>query len=182
MSIVIDLADYRDDNNYSDVNSNAGRFPFEVDDSNVAITGSSDDRLFVQANCSSLGSVPVDLVTENSEYRFLWNNWKDHFFYVVSQDFTPDTSDGFCGNCIDYEAEKMAAIVIYSGSRYSTQLRNGMVVAPGDVITKNDISSYLENNAAAFNTNSGTASYAKPTVNDIMYCIKPDLTVIECPP
>jgi hypothetical protein len=177
----MDLADYRDESNYSDAISYAGRFPFVVDDSNTAITGSSKDELFLQGSCSSLGAVPVDLVTTTSEYRYLWNNWKDHFFYAVSEDFSPASTDGSCGNCIDYKGDKMAAIVMYSGSRHGAQLRNG-AIAPGDVSTKNDINNYLENNAVAFSSNSGTASYATPTVNDIMYCIKPDLTVIECPP
>lgn len=179
---AMNLADYRDENNYSDVISYTGRFPYEVDDSNTAITvtGLSSDELFTQGNCNSLGAVPVDLMTANSEYRNLWNNWKDHFFYVVSEDFSPDNLDGSCGNCIDYKGDDMAAIVIYSGSRGATQLRTGPIVS-GDVNTKNDISNYIENNVIAFNSGSGSSSYA-PGVNDIMYCIKPDLTVIECPP
>ena len=90
------LADYRVNGNYDDGDGTigyAGRIPFNIDDSNAMIRLAGIDELFTDAICNNLiptAGVIVDLVTVNSEYRKLWDNWKDHFFYVVSKDYEVD--------------------------------------------------------------------------------------------
>ena len=181
----MDLADYRDDSNYDDASGYTGRFPFIITDSNTAsaITVGSDE-LFTQAACDISGGLTVDLTDTSSEYRYLWNNWKDHFFYVLSKDFEPATTMANCvSDCITVNAVPMAGVVIYAGSRQEgVQIRNGDVAA-SDVNTKDDISNYIDDvisNQPAFIAGTGKGAYITTGVNDIMYCIKPDLTVASC--
>jgi hypothetical protein len=202
--------DYRDEVNYEDDNlasqGYSGRYPYEVTDSNNAIDAAlSDDNLFDILGCSALpliwgpdaGIVVVDLQDDTTEYRKLWNNWKDHFFYVLSKGYEPDnTGAEKCNtapfsvpnpeNCIKVNGAKYAAAVIFSGSRL-------------DGITRNDksvVSDYLEDNKdtsftnEAFNkTGIEDYTYTAPqtdTENDVMFCIQDDpvlgndLSVIEC--
>ncbi len=179
----MNLADYRDESNYDDASGYTGRFPFIITDSNNAITVGSNDELFTQAACNIIGGLTVDLIDTASEYRYLWNNWKDHFFYVLSKDFEPTATTASCGsNCITVNTVPMAGIVIYSGSSQGAQIRNG-AVADGDVSTKDDISNYIDDaivNQPAFIAATGKGAYVTTGVNDIMYCIKPDLTVASC--
>ena len=175
------LADYRDDSNYDDASGYAGRFPFIITDSNTAITVGSNDELFTQAACNILGGLTVDLTNTSSEYRILWNHWKDHFFYVLSKDFEPAAKTASCGsNCITVNTVPMAGIVIYAGPRQGVQIRNGAVAA-GDADTKDDISNYIDDaiNQIAFIDGTGKGAYITGG-NDIIYCIKPDLEVAAC--
>jgi len=79
----------------------------------------------------------------------LWQHWKDHFFYAVSEDFSPTSTNVTCtGNCLTTIAGQHAAIIMYSGSRSAAQDRTGPVVI-GDPIVADDpddksvISNYL---------------------------------------
>ena len=113
----MNLSDYRLNANYNDSDSTsgyAGRFPFLVDDSNAKIDISvPPDELFDMAGCNALAvgsgasAVTANLLDPSvpavpasppmpaipaipaTEYRKLWNNWKDHFFYVVSKAYEP---------------------------------------------------------------------------------------------
>ena len=180
---LMNLADYRVDSNYDDASVYAGRFPFIITDSNNTITVGSNDELFTQAECNISGGLPVDLTDTTSEYRYLWNNWKDHFFYVLSKDFAPAATTASCGsNCITVNTVPMAGVVIYAGSRQGVQIRNSSVAA-GDVNTKDNISNYIDDsidNQPSFINGTGKGAYVTTGVNDIMYCIKPDLTVASC--
>jgi len=204
---IYDRKIFRDNSAYSDnggaVKGYSGRFPFNVDDSNNAINSGLliEDELFeITGMCDNLdlgGGVIVDLKTSGSEYRMLWNNWKDHFFYTLSQDYAPDNSgaskcNGASPECIKVELNgsgvenKYAAAVIFSGSR----------LAGFNRIDKTDVSHYLEDNKSiVFNDEVAdpqgdkTYRYSDPQTdveNDIMYCIEDvnnltaDLTVIEC--
>lgn len=179
----MNLADYRVDSNYDDVSGYTGRFPFIITDSNNTITAGSNAELFTQAECNISGGLTVDLTDTTSEYRRLWSNWKDHFFYVLSKDFEPAAITASCGtNCITVNTVPMAGVVIYAGPRQAAQVRNGAVAA-GDVNTKNNISNYIDDaitNQPSFINGSGKGDYVTTGVNDIMYCIKPDLTVVSC--
>ncbi|VAW52586.1 hypothetical protein MNBD_GAMMA06-1145 [hydrothermal vent metagenome] len=184
------LTDYRVNNNYADVTGYAGRLPFIVADSNTAIGVGTNNELFVEAGCNVAGGFPVDLIytppapPPPSESRTLWNNWKDHFFYVLSKDYEPATStaSACAGNCITVNNIKMAGVVIFSGSRQanSSQLRNGGI-ATDEADTKQNIRNYIEgvNNQTAFIDATGTGDYFSGG-NDIMYCIQPDLNVVSC--
>ena len=187
----IDLDDYRVNNNYDDTDGGsgyAGRFPFKVDTSNTAIGVAGNDELFTEASCDNLplasgglAHLLGDATGSDEEYKNLWQNWKDHFFYAVSGAYSPDNVAATCGTCITTaDTTQRAAVVIYSGSRQSGQLRNG----PIDVETKNDIDSYIESgNEAVFPDNAGDGVYQTGTnlsANEIMFCINTDLTVVAC--
>jgi len=172
------LADYQQNTSYDDntdaAPGYAGRFPFIVDNSNgdIGVVGSTE--LFTVAACNALTVTSGDLVnlqTAGSEYRKLWDNWKDHFFYVVSQDHSPSNVVAICGaNCITVDGTQRAGMVIFGGSRDAGQLRNGPVA--GDIDTKFDVSSYMENgNITVFPDNGGDGVYITAGTNDIMYCL-----------
>lgn len=201
--VITDLGvttNYRTNSNYDDDNSAtqgySGRFPFNIGDSNDAINATAlteDEILEINGLCNALdlgGGVIIDLKTSTSEYRKLWNNWKDHFFYVLSKEYEPDNAGaGKCTGmapCIQVNGAKYAAAVIFSGNRL-----------PG--VTRNDkevVADYLEDgkatefdNEAINQTGDRNYLYTDPqtdTENDVMYCIEDknnptdDLTVIEC--
>jgi hypothetical protein len=202
-----DRKDFRANSNYDDDGSlsggYSGRFPFNIGDSNDAINAGAliEDELFeIGGLCDNIdlgGGVIVDLKTTTSEYRKLWNNWKDHFFYVLSQDYEPDNTgaskcNGGGAKCIKVELNtsgvenEYAAAVIFSGSRLPGFTRNDKTV----------LSEYLEDgktsvfvNEAADKQGDKKYDYTDPQTaaeNDIMYCIEDinnltaDLTVIEC--
>lgn len=174
------LADYSDSSQYND-NSDAtpgyaGRYPLIVDNSNSDIPGAnSSNELFTEAGCSALvtSGATVDLQTAGSEYRRLWENWKDHFFYVVSQDYAPGSSAASCGSdCITVNSQR-AAMVVYAGSRLGAQSRNGPV--GGDADTKFDVANYMENgNEAVFPDMAGNGVYTTAGTNDVMFCLTTD--------
>ncbi|MCW8830178.1 MAG: hypothetical protein OQK32_01530, partial [Gammaproteobacteria bacterium] len=210
--VITDLSgnDYRDNTKYQDDNNASngysGRFPFDITNSNDAINAAAltTDTLFDMANCNSLAlagaGVTADLVND-TEYRKLWNNWKDHFFYILSKGYEPaNTGENNCagsGACIKVNTAEYAGAVIFSGSRLGGVSRSD----------KSVVSDYLEDDkGAVFNDEANIANqtgdrtyvYTDPqtdTKNDIMYCIqdKPvddpstpsinesePLTVIEC--
>lgn len=197
--------DYRDNANYKDqslatvaLNGYSGRYPLDVTNSNAAmdpaIVGSN---LFDVANCSDF-STDADGVTINltsvspiTKYRQLWNNWKDHFFYILSKEYEPDnTVVDECGvvePCIQVNGTQYPGAVIFSGSRLAGVTRND----------KSVIADYLENgNDVVFASEQATPSgdrryvYTDPdlppdTANDIMYCLEDatpgtDLNVVSC--
>lgn len=190
-------ADYRVSSNYDDDNNAAGgyagRFPYHVDDSNSAInpTIGTDNLFDITGLCDSIdigGGVTVDLKTNPSEYRNLWENWKDHYFYALSKRYEPDNSgEQECsgGPCIQVNSIDYAAAVIFSGARLAGVTRND----------KSAVTEYLEDGKATVFTNESTTpagnggyTYTDPQTaseNDIMYCIEDQptgnaLTVIEC--
>lgn len=132
----------------------------------------------------------IDLYSAASTYRKLWNNWKDHFFYVLSKKYEPaSTAATRCpavASCIRVNGMKYAAAVIFSGSRLPGVSRNDKEV----------VADYLESSKAIEFANEATSKagdrnylYTNPqtdTVNDVMYCIEDkvntsdDLTVVEC--
>lgn len=89
----------------------------------------------------------------------LWQHWKDHFFFVPSGDFAPDSPNATCnGNCVTTtNGNEHAAIVLFSGSRVAPEVRNGPVVTGDpvvvdDVDTKQTISNYLSTENDGSNT------------------------------
>jgi len=203
----MNLADYRLDDNYDDAIPDpvvglgyAGRFPFKVTDSNARIGIVGADVLFTGAVCNNLvlppdtitvdgeilarGGITVDLLGGASdEYENLWKNWKDHFFYMVSQGYEPVAPpappappvSASCGNCITVDGTNRAATVIFAGSSMD-QPRNG----PPDIDTKQLIANYLENgNETIFPDITGNGTYVTGG-NDIMFCIGTGLGVVPC--
>jgi hypothetical protein len=204
---IYDRKNFRDNSAYGDdggaINGYSGRFPFDVNDSNDAINSAlliEDDLFEMTGMCDNLdlgGGIIVDLKTSGSEYRKLWDNWKDHFFYTLSQEYAPANSgasqcSGASPKCIKVESNgsgienKYAAAVIFSGSR----------LAGSNRLDKTNVSHYLEGNKSAVFDNEvadpqgdKVYRYSDPQTdaeNDIMYCVEDvniptaDLTVIEC--
>jgi len=194
--------DYRVDANYSDVNGAGfytGRYPFEVDDSNILMSIADGDNVFdIPGLCDNI-AVPnppgnVDLDTDTSEYRKLWKNWKDHFFYMLSKAYEPGTSgetECTVGDCIKVDVggiqTSYAGVVIFSGSRLAGQGRSAPPLG-GDPDEKSVVSNYLEENRDTMfpdATGSGVINDVEPISNDLMYCITQEptgtpLTVTPC--
>ena len=185
-------ADYRTDANYDDTVavSYLGRYPHTVDDSDAALgaVNAPNDAvpiIFDKGFCDSLAVTagpPINLNTGAATEGYLtWKNWKDHFFYAVSEYHAPASADdtGSCNgtNCIVVGGIEYAAVVLYSGSRTGVQVRNEPIA--GDTDTKNTLTNYLEVNNPIGN---GTGDYT-PTGEDIAFCITDldPLTVVSCP-
>ena len=183
----MNLADYRVNTNYDDYSDGtsgyAGRFPFSVTSSNTIIAVGGSNDIFTQGLCDVPNGNSQNL-TAGSEYHRLWEHWKDHFFYVVSNDYEPATTAAGCGNCITVNGIQRAGVVIFSGSRLGSQLRTGPVGL--DINTKQTIGNYLENNNdTVFPDMGGNGGYANVdpiTSNDIMFCITDNspTTVVDC--
>ena len=176
------LANYRDTLNYDDnvdaTPGYAGRLPLTVDNSNSDIGVAFGNELFTAAACNALlvtSGATVDLQTATAEYRRLWENWKDHFFYVVSQDYAPAITPAACGaNCITVAGTQRAAMVVFAGPRQAGQIRNEPVA--GDADTKFNVANYMENgNQAIFPDAAGNGAYSTAATNDIMFCLSATL-------
>lgn len=190
-----ELADYRLDGNYIDLpGAYAGRVPFKVDSSNSA-TGVGVSDLFEASGCDNLsldsGTIIADLSNVNDEYRQLWKNWKDHFYYALSVAFEP-SGVAVVGcppstNCIQVDGTDVAGVVFFSGKRQPGQTRN----LPPPLIQADDkktITNYIDGLinpgvlAAAVGNNSD--GYELNPGNDEMFCISADpllLTAGSCP-
>ncbi|MDX2507093.1 MAG: hypothetical protein QNL62_21815 [Gammaproteobacteria bacterium] len=199
----IDFAggDYRIDGNYSDsaAASFLGRYPFTVANSDALLGVANapnnaqpilfDKSLLGIGFCDALvvaGGPEINLNTgTQAEGYMLWKNWKDHFFYAVSDYYAPtgavDTGAPGCNgtNCLGVGGTEYAAVVIYAGSRAGISTRNEPLPLAGDVDTKKTLTNYLEVTNPVGN---GKGDYT-PTDNDIMYCIRDTdpLKVVSCP-
>ncbi len=190
--------DYRIDGNYSDsaAVSFLGRYPHTVDDSDIMLGGnapnSAQSILFDKGFCDALvvpGGLDINLNTGiEAEGYMLWKNWKDHFFYVVSDYYAPtgaaDTGAPSCNgdgsNCLKVGPTEYAAVVIYAGSRVDIiNTRNEPLPLVGDIDTKKTLANYLE---VINPIGNGKGDYT-PTDNDIMFCIEDtnSLSVVSCP-
>jgi len=195
--------DYRADANYDDTVavSYLGRYPYIVDDSDAALGTTlgvpnapnvSEPNLFRKGYCNSLvvaGGPPVDLSTISAEGYTTWKNWKDHFFYAVSDYYAPSSAADTIGpncdgsNCTVVGGNEYAAVVLFAGSRTGAQPRNEPVA--GDADTKKILTNYLEViNPVGNGTGDYTPTGAIGTPGrDIAYCITDadTFTVESCP-
>ena len=196
-------ASYQDNAFASTSGGYSGRFPFDVADSNAAINNAAmtTDEVFNMAGCSALAltgsgaGVTVDLVTSTSEYRKLWNHWKDHFFYILSKRYEPDpdsSDEQKCGGnkCIRVNTKKYAGAVIFSGRRLDGVVRSDKSVV-ADYLNDGNAADFADE--AADKDGNERYDYTDPqtdTENDIMYCIQDkkedqtprvELDVVECP-
>ncbi len=188
-------ADYRIDSNYDDTSiaSHLGRYPHTVNDSDTTLAGNAPNSavpiVFNKGFCDAIpvpisggGGVNLNTTAGAEGYR-VWKNWKDHFFYAVSDYYSPsnagDAGAPSCDgtNCITVNTIEYAAVVIYANSRVGLKTRNEPL--DGDADTKFDLDNYIEVVNAVGN---GTGDYT-PTDNDIMYCITDTdpLDVVSCP-
>ncbi len=144
--------------------------------------------------------------SDNGEYFDLWQNWKDHFFYSVSAHFKPggEGATTLCNSdCVIVAGTEYAGIVFFSGlklngkQRYTHPFDGGLAdqtIDPFNMDDKDDIVNYLEgNNVNDFPVFSGNPVTVIPPVddgartfevdagsNDIMFCIKTDMSVVPC--
>lgn len=186
-------ADYRVDTNYGDsgVVRFLGRYPYTVFNSDLLMFGNAPNMavsiLFNKGFCDALVPGPGPLVINlnagvQAEGYMLWKNWKDHFFYAVSNYYAPsgaaDAGAPSCNatNCLVVGGVPYAAVVIYAGSRVGGLTRDEPVA--GDADTKNNLANYLEVVAPAVN---GLGDYT-PTGNDIVFCITDTdpMNVVPC--
>ena len=196
----LDIAggDYRIMDNYSDelnaISGYAGRFPFNVVNSNAVIVTAIDNNYLEDATpniCSNMnlpitGVANVNLTVMTDEHRVILENWKDHFFFFVSKDYAlPDVAHTGCGgDCVSVGVVNYSAIVFFSGSPY----REAPELQSRNIADKPDVSNYLENgNDVLFPDTDGNGAYATtdpdPTIsNDIMFCLTDNAvpTVVAC--
>lgn len=194
--------DYREDASYDDSIRYAGRFPYTIDDTNMVIDPASVNTLLNRAECAAIDigtGTPVNLTDTNGEYRKLWENWKDHFYYALSKAYQPTALiPALCNvlvDCITVESfpygtlpkVSYAGVVFYSSGRLAGQTRDAPPPV-GDTDDKADVSNYLENgNDAVIKAATGTPAdaYKSPDTNssnDIMWCIKATtpLEAVQC--
>ncbi len=172
------LTDYRLNANYDDADNGfySGRLPDITDDSN-STTGNAIARVLSDCDASKVpGWTSIQMAR--------WQHWKDHFYYAVSEAFSPTaTTPSNCGNCLTVNVGgQYAAALIFAGSRLAGQVRNA---PPTDADTKRMPGNYLEGlnasnipgPATAQNFESGVSS---PVFNDLLFCIDDQLVVSEC--
>lgn len=175
--------DYDDGSNFSALY--AGRFPYDTSHANTKLAGANAQYLLDNAYCDHLDLASTaaveDIMWSNSEYRQLWSNWKDYFFYAVSKAYNPTGSAIDCSaGCVSVGGVDYAAIVFFSGLKTGSQQRYSR---PFDVDDKANISNYLEEGRdTQFPDNAGAGAYPSVTAasNDIMFCIKTDMSVVPC--
>lgn len=176
------LSDYAVNNNYIDVPntsysnsySYSGRVPYVVNNSESASGNSiSYPYSLLQSNGANCPN-PANWAAIYPWY----DNWKDHLFYALSNEFGPQYGNtNACGSCVTVNGNKYAAVVMFANSRIGTQVRTSSA-------DRGNISNYLEsNNATNYPDTSGMKSYktATSSINDVLYCIKQDLSVVPCP-
>jgi len=200
-SLDLDGNEYRNDSSYDDsailTSGFSGRLPYDISNANLVLAGPNDDKLFKNTVCDD-----IDLVdgtynninfndnsgADQGEFFDLWQNWKDHFFYAISNAHKPDAVVAPCAaNCISVNGADYAGIVFFSGLKQAGQQRYAppfdSALAADGIDDKDDVVNYLENgNAVLFPDNVGNQVYfpAAPPSNDIMFCITPAMTVNRC--
>lgn len=171
------LADYTSNSNYSDLSGlYAGRAPYQVAASKSAIGNNSivGSNLLTTTNCPA-GWSNVDP---------WWSNWKDHVFYAIGKDFKPSSQNTNlpCSTCLKVNDQgSYAAVVIFAGQALTA------TVPEQNRSDKSVLSAYLEGRNASNQPNAtGDSNYQGSAVssifNDVIYCIKEDLTVVKYDP
>lgn len=106
-----------------------------------------------------------------------WDRWKDHFFYIVSPGFAPNSSTDWKGDpnpcngggsqCVRINGQRFAAAVIFAGKALPGQSRNTLA-------ERQDPANYLEGiNVIAFANPSGPGHRNLAiTGNDRIVCIR----------
>ncbi|HEX5338631.1 MAG TPA: hypothetical protein VFW53_09355 [Gallionella sp.] len=176
----LSLADYGRNLNYDDqAGLYSGRIPYRVNDA-YTTTGNtmSNYNLLVNATNCPAGW---------AEAYPWWNNWKDHLFYALSKEHRPSAAaTAACGNCITVNGgAPYAGVIMFANSRVASQVRASDTTGAGSA-TRSAIGNYLEGRNAGNHPNpGGNADYqqqaADNTFNDILYCIRTDLSVAPCP-
>jgi type II secretory pathway pseudopilin PulG len=164
----------------------AGRVPYNVATSKSASNNSlGSDLMTSTGSCRLIGpsGANAEPWTSNTLDPW-WNNWKDHLFYALSNDYRPRVStnqdcSGYPCLQINSSFTQYAAVVLLAGPRLSGQARTD----------KSVVTDYLEsangtNFAATSPPANGGENYitgaSSPTFNDTMCYINMSLGV-TCP-
>jgi hypothetical protein len=127
-----------------------------------------------------------------------WPDWQDQFFYALAKGQSPSSPVGDCTDdvsCLTVQVvgttgtavyDDIAAIVLFGGKKLPLQTRSESLLAPIPTAWL-DRANFLEEDNA-INTNPGptggkfivNSNPQDVANNDRAYCIKADLTVIDC--
>lgn len=177
----VNLANFNTNASYNDSAAGSlksGRLPFVVDTSKITTNnGMSGNNLLSGTN----NLCPFWNADDTAWYQ----NWKDHFFYVLAGSFAPTAANPTilpCPTCVTVNGGgSYAAVVLFAENKMSGQSRN-------TVAEKGLIRNYLEGrNSTNHPNSSGNGNYEKSAlVNDLLYCIAFDpithvSTVFACP-
>jgi len=169
--------DYWTETNYDDGDGLlSGRLPHRVNtsdsDTGNLISDSSPYQLRSDgSNCPN--------VTQWASYYPWWVNWKDHMYYALANDFKPSSGVTSCGTCLSVNGTgNYAAVVMFAGQKLSGQVRENSA-------DRLSFANYLEGRNISNHPNgAGNSDYQSgaetSSFNDVLYCIKPDLTVTPC--
>jgi len=177
---LVSMTDYRPDSAYDDANTGfqSGRLPDIVDDSNTA-TSNPIPRVLSDCDTSAVPQWTPAMMAA-------WRNWKDHFFYAVSDAHVPTApTPSSCGSCLTVNGTgQYAAVLLYSNTRLNVlgQIRNE---PPIDSDSKGDPGNYLEGgNATNIPGDGALSDYVSgpetASFNDLLFCIDDQLLVTEC--
>ncbi len=161
------------DAKYKDDNSRLlGRVPYDIGESNAKTNGTSD-QLVVSSDCSS---------TSDSMSAW-WKEWREQFFYAVAKGQAPNSAFGDCtadGSCLRVNGSgPYAGVVFFGGRKMAGQNR---VTATN----RRDPINYLESTNWTTTPGPSGGDYVTnndpkhAALNDLTYCIKPDLSVFDC--
>ena len=122
--------EYKNDYLYKDTTGRLyGRFPQDITLSDTTnLNRITNDNKFVTDGAGS-GYCESAISGFNSVF---WQNWKDHFFVVIAQDFLPSSPTFYLNKCtsisnclhITGSPKQIAAIVFFGGQRTNDQQRN----------------------------------------------------------
>ena len=182
----LSLADYSVNNNYNDASSTySGRVPYKVNTSRTTTNNGMSDIYLMADNgltCPNYAAIPGN---ELQRLYPWWNNWKDHLFYVLSDEYRPKSGvTDSCGNCLKINGSgNYAAVVELAGSTLSGISRASITTTNA---ARGVIGNYLEGRNASNHPNSGGNSNYQTqaesaTFNDTLYCIHTNLSVALCP-
>lgn len=182
------LGDYALNNSYNDsFGSYSGRVPHVVNTSNNTTFNTMTGDYLMANNGLSCPRYAASPASELQRLYPWWNNWKDHLFYALSREYRPgNLPTAPCGDCVSVNGSgSHAATVMLAGNRLSGQALASDTAGAGSAARSN-IGNYLEGRNAANHPNSGgNADYQSQTAgsgfNDVLYCIRTDLSVAPCP-
>ncbi|ADL56322.1 hypothetical protein [Gallionella capsiferriformans] len=183
------LSDYTDNTRYNDArNLLVGRVPYKVNtsrtDTGNTIPGTPPSDYFLLKADNPSGTAYCSTSSTGLTWANIypwWYNWKDHLFYGVSETYKPDnaaTTACTSGHCVSVNGSgNYAAVVIFAGDRLAGQIRTDKSVVSAYLEGRNNtnIDSALSTGHENYQASSVPAS---PTFNDIVYCIKEDLSVV----
>lgn len=193
----LDVADFANDTFDDIAGQYAGRPPYRVGTSRTSTqsllvpsgcsTATDNCRLLIIERCLAgwwrLAGKPLDNSggSQQNSPEGWWDKWKDHFFYVVSPEFAPNSSNNWTTNpdpctpasqCVTVGLSRYAAVIVFAGKAQAGQQR----ITLGD---RQNTANYLDGtNVLAFSSpTSPQPRTLALTGNDQLVCIKPDLTL-----